>query len=126
MSASNDKTATVMERIAKEVSSVEDVHRSDNEYYFRFRGHYFSISRTQPNDDYWFYVYPTWSGTARDLADNFDPYRPPEQQTPAYVPFESNTFPPHQRACFENLFSAIELKGSGVDDIFSMILEEDR
>ena len=78
----NTKVEQVVKAIVDAPDEISDVAQEANEFYFRFRGHVFSIQRRSgfprvvpagafPEEDpgrYSFYVYPNWSQTPQTLA----------------------------------------------------------
>ena len=78
----NTKVEQVVKAILAAPDEIGDVAREANEFYFRFRGHVFSIQKRHglpriatagefPEEDpgrYSFYVYPSWDGSPEGLA----------------------------------------------------------
>jgi hypothetical protein len=71
----NTKVEQVVRAILSAPEEIRDTEREANEFYFRFRGHVFSIQERDTSEntfsrrmEYWFYVYPNWSQTPQTLA----------------------------------------------------------
>lgn len=116
------KLVRTLLKIANDVGNVDGILKSDDEYYFRYGGHSFSIiERSTPNvkwGRYGFFVYPKWTGDLSDLCGIYDGDHPGETEMMGYDSKDYTDEP------FKTLYSAIAAKYLGVDRIFDQILGE--
>lgn len=116
-----DKTIKTIHAIASAPDRIEDITRRSNEFYFRFKGHVFSIlKRNNPDHDcgnFTFYVYPDWTGATSALADFFD------MQWPEELPMASFDSIGFDEEPFARLYDIVNSKYLGVDAIFDDILQ---
>lgn len=68
------KVEQVVTTILESPDEILDTYREANEFYFRFRGHVFSIQECEAGSNsfehggqYTFYVYPQWTGSPQTL-----------------------------------------------------------
>jgi hypothetical protein len=116
-----DKINDTLDKLASTPDLIEEITSLQNEYYFKVKGHSFSILKRQPvvglRSPYSFYVYPKWSGSTSELAKAFAD-TPGEEPTPMLA-YNSGDFTGNY---FRELYSTIETKHFGVDKIFDDLL----
>ena len=117
-----DKIIKLIENLTENSQRFEEVLKSGNEFYFRYKGHVFSImQRSDTSDDKWgeygFYIYPNYDGQLADLPETFEyPGHEPE-----YSHFDVKDFDGDVDAhpIFARLYRTFQMRGvdSVIDDI---------
>lgn len=106
--------------ITSNVGEIDEIWDSSNEFYFRFRGHVFSVTDVPGREPkfgrYSFYVYPQWSGSLETLAEAFDL----GGSDVRLVPYHSGSY--DEDTPFAELYSAIHRKYVDVDSVFDDIM----
>jgi len=118
-----EKAAAVANQITENLKEITDVTVTPTEYYFKYRGHTFSILyRTSPDErlgSYSFYVYPNWNDTTEQLVDLFTGLSDPDI---AVSSFHSGDLGSFADLAFSKLYRVIDTRNTGVDDIFDELL----
>ena len=115
----SDKVVKTIQAIAETPERIEDISKSSSEYYFRFKGHVFSIhARADKVGLFVFYVYPHWSNPIEELAGvlEYDDYSGIK-----IVSYESSEYDDEGEP-FRNLYAIVKNSYGGVDEIFDDIL----
>jgi hypothetical protein len=115
----------VIRKIIDRSDKIREVTRNENEFYFRYEGHAFSLmNRTNPSDikrfgDYTFYIYPTWTGALELLIQTFEV---PDENPPHIAYHVADSL--GMRDALIDLYKILEEKYLKVDEIFKNILED--
>jgi hypothetical protein len=121
----NDKIVAVVDKMLAEPQWTSEILKSGIEYYFRYKGAYFSIiKRTQITQigTYSLFVYPKWTGSIKDLADFFD--AGPEPDDVPMVAYHENDFDDRKMSKkLAELYSLIANKYLNIDDLLNGILQ---
>ncbi len=116
------KALQTMAAIASDPPGITDITQSGSEYYFKFKGHFFSILHRQSPDErgrYSFYVYPGWTGTSAGLS-GFLEYGSSSNEL-VMVNYDSVHYNDEP---FRSLYTTVEERCLGIDKIFDDVLEE--
>jgi hypothetical protein len=117
------KLLEVITAICNRPELLDDVTKSGNEYYFRFKGHVMSLIQQnivqEEKGRYTLYVYSGEYENIQYLIEFFEHGDPDEIKM---VSFNSQKLGDE---AFEKLFSILESKYLKIDDIFDDILAED-
>jgi hypothetical protein len=119
----SNKITAVAEVMASNPAGIEEFFASGNEFYFRYKGHVFSIVRRGlPDEDrgvHSLYVYPKWTKGLSALAAEFDSndYQEPQVKI---VGFHGGQLGEEQ---FSKLYNVLDAKDTGLDSILDDILE---
>lgn len=124
---SSDKFLAVIDKMLKTVDQVTEIIKVDNEYYFRYAGHAFSVTKRSAADRYGrytFYVYPQWpdSKSIEELAKIFESLGP-DTSVPVMAPYHEAEVSEAARQKFADLHAAVAAKYLRVDEIFDEILD---
>lgn len=65
-----EKILAALARIRSERGEIEQIYPAQGEYYFKFRGRYFSVNSLKGNSA--FFIYPRYSGDVARLAGGLD------------------------------------------------------
>ncbi len=106
-----------------QISLVTEISASENEFYFLYKGKFFSIlKRTQSNPiygDFSFYCYPKWNDNLDQLvkiASSLD------ADDIMMIDAHEQFLDPSEKNLFKDLYSSIKNKFFGVDDFFDDLL----
>ena len=119
----NDKIIAVLQQMLIHNDLVNDVFRTGNEVYFRYKGHVFSIASLHSSGDplvnFRFYAYPLWTDTLSKLADASEYH----SDDLAYVLFPDSVFDtPTKRGLLKELYSVLQNISLGVEQVLDDIL----
>ena len=117
------KLIAVIGRMLDEPGNIQKIEVTDFEYYFNFQKYAFSIRRrSQPDDlgEYTFYVYPKWTGSTQKLAEIFIYEGGSEIK---YSVFHSGKLSTSAAKLLEQLYTVVDSKATGVDEVFDAIIE---
>jgi len=117
-----EKALHVARRIADDPKEIVDIVANSTEYYFKFKGHAFSILQRSRADEksglLSFYVYPKWTSTTEDLKMAYDVGC---SEDIIVVTFNSGNSPEAEDV-FSMLFRVVGSQHTGLDEIFDDIL----
>ena len=117
----NTKFISVLQKILSKPDGIDELFREDNEYYFRYMGHCFSINKSSGESEaYIIYVYTKWDGPLRRLAESFAGFEPPDTPVAAY--HESQFAEPTDKNKFVALYSLLQNRELNIDSVFDDIL----
>ena len=121
-----DKIIQLIEKLTENSKRFEEVFKSNNEFYFRFKGHVFSIlQRNDTSDEKWgeygFYIYPNYRGDLADLANSFAwPGNEPEFSHFDVKDFDGDV---DAHSIFARLYRTFQMRD--VDSVIDDILESE-
>lgn len=106
-------------------SDISEVTQSGLEYYFKYKGHAFSVSRKISEEGgtitYSGFVYPTYKGSMSSLAQYFDEGQPYEE-----IPYVNFGMEESERAAYapilSRLYAILADKYLNLDDIFDDVI----
>lgn len=119
-----EKICEVINRMLADPGSVKDILQSDNEYYFSFQGHVFSVQKRVPSDElgnYVFYVYPKWVSSTESLHEEFETTG---GFGISFASFGDIALGENSKNLLENLHGMLQRKVTGVDDVLDDILSK--
>lgn len=120
----SEKVNLVINTILSKSDLVSDIYDSSNEYYFKFKGHNFSIMRkSEPGDTqakYIFFVYPDCDWSPKDLGIGF------ERSSPDELGVKVASYPAEflEDDIAVELYNLLRQKHLNVDAVFDDILED--
>jgi hypothetical protein len=100
-----------------------DIHQSGNEYYFKYKGHVFSIlgrSTEHESGTHTLYLYPQWGNTTSVLAHVCE-YEPQGMEEVPMLTFHARDYP---SVPFADLWSTVQGRHYNIDSVFDDILSE--
>lgn len=110
MSERNEKLVLL---IADNLGDVSDIQESDNEIYFKFKGHSFSIMTRVESSIYMLYAYPKWRYDMSDLISLLE--RGATDKDGVFVKIsDSNT-----NTNIAKIYIALKNQSLGIDDLFN-------
>ena len=119
----SSKVIHVINKIIARPENIEQVFGGSSEYYFRYKGHFFSILQRTDADErfgrYSFYVYPKWTGTLEALDEFFNFHTSDELAMAAY---HETQFSDAEKRLLPTLYSLLQQKELGLDEVFDDIL----
>jgi hypothetical protein len=124
--STQEKFLAVLDRILSAPVGIQDITAAEDEYYFRYGKHAFSVARRSSDSSeygrYSVYVYPRWPAE-RPLSDIPALYDSLAAEIPAAVPYHEKKVPA-AAVKMKDLYSLIETKYLKIDDIFDEILSD--
>jgi hypothetical protein len=117
----NVKVLEVIRKFIDDPRLIDHIFGTTSEYYFKSKGHTFSVVRRAEDPErefgnYSFYVYPGWEGTLDDLSTQTDFDNVP------FVAFHELELPAVERDLIKILFDAVKARYANIDTILSDIL----
>ncbi len=64
----NEKMVAVIQQMLDHPELISSIYKREREIYFIYKGHFFSALRIA--EDYWLYIYPNWSKSLEELAND--------------------------------------------------------
>jgi hypothetical protein len=126
----NQKFIDVLMKFVTDKSGFQEIYDDGSEYYFRFKGHIFSILKRSGHDvneygNYSIFVYPQWKHGLKELAYSYEQDPNP---TPTISYHESqfnniNINGTNISDLFSELYTFLQEKNLGVDNVFDDILD---
>lgn len=118
-----EKAVAVIKRIVSSPETIKEIIDADNEFYFKFQGHAFSILKRIDHEEYGpytFYIYPKWNSSTNELSSIF---AAGNDFGVKIVAFHASRLGKEAEAQFAKLYELIERKAGGVEDILDDILQ---
>jgi hypothetical protein len=120
-----EKFLAVLDKMLATAGKITDIVKSENEYYFRYAGHTFSVAKRSPDEygQYSVYVYPQWAEN-RPLDKLAHMYEDPAlaNPLPTLVPYHEAQIPEQSRSKLADLYALVATRYLRVDDVFDDIL----
>lgn len=119
----DEKALIAVQRMLDQPGLITDVAEAEHEYYFKFKGHVFSVLRRTRDEEfgvYSFYIYPRWTGATDALAELYQ-YGEPENPATA---FHCAKMSPDAEDLFAKLYQVIDSKVNGVDELLDDIIND--
>jgi|GEM_PF-2735417 hypothetical protein len=123
----NEKILEVVERFIKTPDLIEETAAASGEYYFRSKGHYFSILKRNERTlgkskygTYTFYIYPKWDNSLQHLAE----VASVDEEGITSVAFHESELPVGLTDPLQDLYETVKGKYANIDHILDDILDE--
>lgn len=117
----NAKVIAAINAMIGQHQHIQDVQKRNNEYFYQFKGYIWSLARNLEEyedrriEDYWLYYYPKRTSVAGAMAATPDE---------PMVSYWSGNFKGKEAAeSFQELYSTLEGKVYGIDDVLDNIID---
>jgi hypothetical protein len=116
----DQKVIRLVEKIISETDLITEIKRVDKEYYFMFRGRFFSVSQDKATNFHKLYVYPKWDQDLSSLINSFEFGLIEDDVFVSFLPGDAG-----EEDLMSSLYEAIKRKYSNIDEFLDDILSDD-
>ena len=114
----SSKLQLLLTQMRNNSDEIDDIHTSSDEFYFKYRSRQFSIQFRTGNSEFYFFVYPKWTGGSTELAEL---YETADAEHVLCVSYHGSEL--EDPSVLELLYTAIREKALGLDDLFDDVLD---